>query len=85
MSLWSVLWYLLIGAVIGVIARLIHPGKENMGWLMTILIGALSAFIGGGIGKWTGLYDSFWIGLIVAIVIAVILITVYARIKGPKK
>jgi uncharacterized membrane protein YeaQ/YmgE (transglycosylase-associated protein family) len=55
-----------------------------MGWLMTILIGALSAFIGGGIGKWTGLYDSFWIGLIVEIVVAVILIAIYARIKGKK-
>jgi len=84
MSLWDVLWYLLIGAVIGVIARLIHPGKENMGWLMTILIGALSAFVGGGIGKWTGLYNSFWIGLIAAIVIAVILIAIYARIKGKR-
>ena len=84
MSLWSVLWYLLIGAVIGILARLIHPGRENMGWIMTILIGALSAFIGGGIGKWTGLYDSFWIGLVVAIVVAVILVAVYARIKGKK-
>jgi uncharacterized membrane protein YeaQ/YmgE (transglycosylase-associated protein family) len=26
----SVLWYLLIGIVVGVLARLIHPGKENM-------------------------------------------------------
>ena len=83
-SFWSVLWHLLIGAVIGIIARLIHPGKENMAWLMTILIGALSAFIGGGVGRWTGLYDSFWIGLIVAIVVTVIAIAIYARIKGKK-
>jgi uncharacterized membrane protein YeaQ/YmgE (transglycosylase-associated protein family) len=84
MSLWSVLWYLLIGAVIGVLARLILPGRENMGWLMTVLLGAVAAFVGGGIGRWTGLYDSFWIGLIVAIVVAVILIAIYSRMRAKK-
>ena len=80
-----VLWYLLIGIVIGILARLIHPGRENMGWLMTILIGALSAFIAGGIGTWTGWYPfPSWIGFVVAIVVAVILIAIYARIKGKK-
>jgi uncharacterized membrane protein YeaQ/YmgE (transglycosylase-associated protein family) len=79
-----VLWYLLIGIVVGVLARLIHPGRENMGWLMTILIGALSAFIAGGIGTWTGWYTFWWIGFVVSIVVAVILVTIYARIKGKK-
>jgi uncharacterized membrane protein YeaQ/YmgE (transglycosylase-associated protein family) len=79
-----VLWYLLIGIVVGILARLIHPGRENMGWLMTILIGALSAFIGGGIGTWTGWYTFWWIGFVVSIVVAVIIVTIYARIKGKK-
>jgi len=81
----TVLWYLLLGVVIGIIARLIHPGKENMGWIMTILIGALGAFLAGSIGQWVGWYNfPSWIGFLVAIVIAIILVTIYAAIKGKK-
>jgi uncharacterized membrane protein YeaQ/YmgE (transglycosylase-associated protein family) len=81
----SVLWYLLIGIVVGVLARLIHPGKENMGWIMTIVLGALGAFIAGSIGQWLHWYTfPSWIGFVVAIVVAVILVAIYARIKGKK-
>ena len=30
------LWYIILGAVIGVLARVIHPGKENMGWFRSL-------------------------------------------------
>jgi uncharacterized membrane protein YeaQ/YmgE (transglycosylase-associated protein family) len=81
----TVLWYLLIGIVVGVLARLIHPGKENMGWIMTIILGALGAFIAGSIGQWLHWYTfPSWIGFVVAIVVAVILVAIYARIKGKK-
>jgi uncharacterized membrane protein YeaQ/YmgE (transglycosylase-associated protein family) len=81
----SILWYLLIGIVVGIIARIILPGKENMGWLMTVLLGALGAFLAGSIGTWTGWYPfPSWIGFVVAIVVAVILIAIYARMKRKK-
>lgn len=81
----SILWYLLIGIVVGIIARIILPGKENMGWLMTVLLGALGAFLAGSIGTWTGSYPfPSWIGFVVAIVVAIILIAIYARIKRKK-
>lgn len=81
----NVLWYLLIGIAVGVIARLILPGKENMGWIMTVLLGALGAFIAGSIGQWLHWYTfPSWIGFVVAIVVAVILVAIYARIKGKK-
>jgi uncharacterized membrane protein YeaQ/YmgE (transglycosylase-associated protein family) len=82
----AVLWYLLLGIVLGVLARLILPGKENMGWIMTIILGALGAFIAGGIGNWFDWYAfPSWIGFVVAIVVAVILIFIYTRVvKGQK-
>jgi uncharacterized membrane protein YeaQ/YmgE (transglycosylase-associated protein family) len=81
----TVLWYLLLGLVIGIIARLILPGKENMGWIMTLLLGALGAFIAGSIGQWAGWYSfPSWIGFAIAIVVAIILIFIYTRIKGRK-
>jgi uncharacterized membrane protein YeaQ/YmgE (transglycosylase-associated protein family) len=81
----SVLWYLLIGIVVGILARIIIPGKENMGWFMTVLLGALGAFLAGSIGTWTGWYPfpSVW-GFIAAVIVAIILIAIYARIKGKK-
>ncbi|MDD5604429.1 MAG: GlsB/YeaQ/YmgE family stress response membrane protein [Dehalococcoidales bacterium] len=79
----EILWYLLVGLVIGVLARLILPGKENMGWIMTILLGALGAFLAGSLGHWVGWYDfPSWIGFVAALVVAIILIAVYDWIKS---
>lgn len=77
------LWHVLLGAAIGIIARLVHPGKENMGWIMTLFIGIVGSVAGRAIGDAVGLAS--WIVFIIAIVIAVILIAVYARIKGSRK
>jgi uncharacterized membrane protein YeaQ/YmgE (transglycosylase-associated protein family) len=56
-----------------------------MGWFMTVLLGALGAFLAGSIGTWTGWYPfpSVW-GFIAAVTVAVILIAIYARIKRKK-
>jgi len=79
----EILWYLLVGLVIGVLARLIIPGKENMGWIMTVLLGALGAFLAGSLGHWVGWYDfPSWIGFVAALVVAIILIALYDWIKS---
>lgn len=75
-------WSVVLGAVIGVLARLIHPGKENMGWLMTLIIGIIGAVVGRAIGH--ALDWSWWISLLVSLGIAVILVAIYGRIKGNK-
>lgn len=78
----TVLWYILLGIVIGVIARLVLPGKENMGVIMTIVLGAAGAFIAGSIGQWVGWYTfPSWIGFVLAIVVAIILIAIYTGLK----
>jgi uncharacterized membrane protein YeaQ/YmgE (transglycosylase-associated protein family) len=78
--------YILIGAAVGIIARLIHPGKENMGWIMTVILGILGAVVAALIGQTTGWYGvPSWLGFGVSIVIAVILVTIYAAVKGKKK
>ena len=81
----SILWYILVGAVVGVIARVLLPGKENMGWFMTIVLGALGAFLAGLVGQWLGWYTfPSWLGFLAAIVVAVILVWIYARLKGKR-
>jgi uncharacterized membrane protein YeaQ/YmgE (transglycosylase-associated protein family) len=45
------LWMLIVGLVVGAIARWFMPGVENMGWLMTALLGIAGSFVGGFIAR----------------------------------
>ena len=52
----GILWTILLGLVIGLIAKLVHPGKENMGIIMTVLLGIAGSFLAGVIGQAVGWY-----------------------------
>jgi uncharacterized membrane protein YeaQ/YmgE (transglycosylase-associated protein family) len=54
----GILWTIVLGFVIGLIAKLIHPGKENMGFIMTILLGIAGSFLAGIIGQLIGWYKA---------------------------
>jgi uncharacterized membrane protein YeaQ/YmgE (transglycosylase-associated protein family) len=41
-----ILWTVLIGAIVGVLGRLLVPGRQNMGALLTIVVGIIAAFVG---------------------------------------
>jgi uncharacterized membrane protein YeaQ/YmgE (transglycosylase-associated protein family) len=43
----SIIGWIIFGAVIGVIARFIMPGRDPMGWFMTILLGIVGSVVGG--------------------------------------
>jgi len=80
------LWHVLLGIVVGIVARLIHPGKENMGWFITIIIGIGGSVVAALIGQFTGWYGiPSWLGLGIAIIVAVILVAIYAAVKGKRK
>jgi uncharacterized membrane protein YeaQ/YmgE (transglycosylase-associated protein family) len=82
----TVLWYILLGIVVGIIARLILPGRQNLGILMTIILGALGAFLAGSIGQWVGWYKfPSWIGFVIAIVVAMVLIGIYSALNSRRR
>jgi len=67
----------LIGIVIGVIARLVVPGRQHIGVLMTILLGIAGAVVGGVIASAIGEGDIFelnFIGTLVGVIAAALLI-----------
>jgi len=73
----QILGLVLIGIVIGVIARLVIPGRQRIGMLMTVLLGIGGALIGGIIASAIGEGDIFElnaIGTIFGIIAAVLLI-----------
>jgi uncharacterized membrane protein YeaQ/YmgE (transglycosylase-associated protein family) len=81
----SIIGWIVFGAVVGVIARFLMPGKDPMGWLMTILLGIAGSVIGGLLlglligGRTTD--PAGWIGSILG---AVLLLWIYRRFAGPR-
>ena len=49
--MFHLLWMLIVGLVVGAIARWLMPGVENMGWLMTAILGIGGSFVGGFIAR----------------------------------
>jgi uncharacterized membrane protein YeaQ/YmgE (transglycosylase-associated protein family) len=74
----GILAWILFGLVIGIIAKLLMPGRDPGGFIVTILLGIAGALLGGFLGRAMGFYgpnDSA--GWIVSILGAVILLALY--------
>ena len=79
----EVLIYILAGLVIGIIARLILPGRHRMSITATIILGVISAVVGGLI--WNAVFpDNDGIAWIGSLVVAVALLSIYNRITAGK-
>lgn len=79
--------FIVAGLVIGVLARLFKPGKQNLSLLMTLLLGLAGSVIGGVVANLLGTGD-IWelnvIGFVVAVIAAVLLIGVFEGLAGKK-
>jgi uncharacterized membrane protein YeaQ/YmgE (transglycosylase-associated protein family) len=83
--IWGILGLIGIGIVIGVLARLIVPGKQHISMVMTVVLGVAGALIGGLIASLLGTGDIFELnvlGFIIAVVAAVVLVGAYAGVAG---
>ena len=77
-SFWTVVWYAFAGLVIGLIARLIFPGKQHMNIWATILLGVVSAILGAIL--WNAIFvDQSGVAWIGGVVVAIILLWIYSR------
>ncbi|MCW2630894.1 GlsB/YeaQ/YmgE family stress response membrane protein [Mycobacterium sp.] len=46
-----IIWMIIIGLVVGALARLLVPGRQPMGWIATALLGIVGAYVGGTLGS----------------------------------
>jgi uncharacterized membrane protein YeaQ/YmgE (transglycosylase-associated protein family) len=77
----GLLWTLLIGLVVGALAKLIMPGRDPGGFIITMLLGVAGAFIAGYLGKALGYYSpGRGPGLIASTLGAMALLLVYRLI-----
>ncbi|MGH3532423.1 MAG: GlsB/YeaQ/YmgE family stress response membrane protein [Mycobacterium sp.] len=82
----SIVLAIIVGAIIGVVARLIMPGKQNIGMIMTVLLGAVGGLIGSAVAGQFGYQNAnggiAWIPFVVGVVVAIILIAIYQALTG---
>ena len=79
----TIFWTLVIGLVIGAVAKLLMPGKDPGGCIITILLGIAGAFVAGYIGRVVGWYQPGQpAGFIASVIGAMILLLLYRMIAG---
>ena len=79
----GIIWTIVLGFVIGLLAKVLHPGKENMGIIMTILVGIAGSFLAGVIGQSIGWYQAGQgAGFIASVIVAILILVIYGKIKG---
>ena len=79
-----ILWTLIIGLVVGAIAKLIMPGKDPGGIIVTMLLGVAGALVAGLIGRALGWYESAASGpgIIASVLGAIALLGIYRLVIG---
>jgi uncharacterized membrane protein YeaQ/YmgE (transglycosylase-associated protein family) len=77
----SIIWTLIIGLVAGIVAKLLMPGRDPGGFIITILLGIAGAFLATWLGQAIGWYEAGeGAGFIGAVVGAVIILIIYRMI-----
>ena len=71
------IWLIIVGAIVGALGRLLHPGRDPMGWIVTILIGIASLVIAGII------FSGFW-EFVIGVIVAIILVALVGRMFGTR-
>lgn len=79
----EILGWILFGLIVGALAKLVMPGRDPGGIIVTILLGIGGALLGGFIGRSTGLMgDTQQAGWIAAFLGAILLLVIYRMIAG---
>jgi uncharacterized membrane protein YeaQ/YmgE (transglycosylase-associated protein family) len=83
----NVILFLIFGLVVGALARLIVPGREPGGWVVSLVLGVAGAFLGGFIGRALGFYDTDVTtgGFLMSLLGAIVLVGIYHAIVGRRR
>jgi uncharacterized membrane protein YeaQ/YmgE (transglycosylase-associated protein family) len=72
------IWFLIVGAVVGALGRLFHPGRDPIGLLLTVAIGVVSMLI-------AALISSGWLAFVIGVIVAVVLVALVGRYTGRRR
>lgn len=69
------IWFIIVGAIVGFLGRLVHPGRDAMGFLLTVGIGIVAMLV-------AAIISSGWWAFIIGVVIAAVLVMLVGRMGG---
>lgn len=89
MTITGIVTAILIGIVVGVLGRLVVPGKQPIGVLVTILVGIVSAFIGTALARALGIPTATggidWMELLVQVIVAALGVALVSSLMGSRR
>lgn len=83
--MFHIIGWILFGLIVGVIAKLLMPGRDPGGFIITILLGIAGSLIGGLIGRVLGFYGpGEFGGFLMSILGAILLLVLYRVVARPR-
>jgi uncharacterized membrane protein YeaQ/YmgE (transglycosylase-associated protein family) len=80
----GILGWIIFGLVVGALAKLLMPGKDPGGFVVTTLLGIIGAVVGGFLGRLLGLYkEGEPAGFIGALLGALLILWIYRKTRKP--
>ena len=79
----GIIGWIVFGLIVGAVAKLLMPGRDPGGWIVTILLGIAGAMVGGFLGRavgWYGPNDAA--GFLMSILGAIVLLLLYRMARG---
>lgn len=74
----SIIGSIIIGLLVGIVAKLLMPGRDPGGWIITILLGLAGSFVAGYLGRAMGWYQEGQpVGFLASVIGAIILLALY--------
>jgi uncharacterized membrane protein YeaQ/YmgE (transglycosylase-associated protein family) len=71
-------WLIIVGIVVGLLGRLVHRGRDPMGFFVTLIIGVAALVIAGLI------FSAGWLQFVVGVIVAALLVELYERFAGAR-
>ena len=79
--MFGLIWIIIIGAVVGALAKVLIPGPDSGGFFLTAILGMVGALVATLLGRFLGLYDpNQGAGFIASILGAVLVLVIYRRL-----
>ncbi|MGZ5035114.1 MAG: GlsB/YeaQ/YmgE family stress response membrane protein [Usitatibacter sp.] len=82
----SIIWAIIIGFIVGLVAKFLMPGRDPGGFIITALLGIVGALVATFLGQALGIYGAGQsAGFIGAVVGAIIVLAIYHMVRGRRR
>lgn len=83
----AVIGWIIFGLIVGIVAKLLTPGRDPGGFIVTVLLGIAGALLGGYLGRAVGWYrEGDPVGFAMAVVGSIVLLLLYRLVaRGPRR